>query len=187
MVSKCIILFYNFYFFQCLFLGRSRTKFAESLQSIGIDLIRNNEYSFVWVTDFPLFLQEEGILESAHHPFTAPHPDDIELIYTNPLEARGQHYDLVLNGQEIAGGSIRVHDASLQKYILEEVLMEKSDDLAHLLDALNSGCPPHGGIALGIDRFLAILCNCRSIADVIAFPKSQDGKDLLSGAPSPIF
>ncbi|GBN70504.1 Aspartate--tRNA ligase, mitochondrial, partial [Araneus ventricosus] len=100
--------------------------------------------------------------------------------------ARSQHYDLVLNGQEIGGGSIRIHDANLQKYVLEEVLKEDSSELQHLLDALSSGCPPHGGIALGIDRLLSIMCGCRSITEVIAFPKSLDGKDLMSGAPCSI-
>lgn len=168
----------------CSFLGKSRVKLAEYFQSIGVDLIRSDQYAFVWITDFPLFLQNQGVLESAHHPFTAPHPDDIDFIYTEPIKARGQHYDLVLNGQEVAGGSIRIHDSDMQKYILEEVLKEDSKDLNHLLEALKSGCPPHGGIALGIDRILAILCKCHSIADVIAFPKSLDGKDALSGAPS---
>ncbi|GFT35004.1 aspartate--tRNA ligase, mitochondrial [Nephila pilipes] len=166
------------------FLGKTRVRCAEYLQTIGVDIIRSNILSFVWITDFPLFFQNEnGTLESAHHPFTAPHADDIDLVYSNPCEARSLHYDLVLNGQEIGGGSIRIHDANLQKYILEDVLKEDPTDLQHLLDALHSGCPPHGGIALGIDRMLAIMCGCRSITEVIAFPKSLDGKDLMSGAP----
>ncbi|GFR26521.1 aspartate--tRNA ligase, mitochondrial [Trichonephila clavata] len=166
------------------FLGKTRVRCAEYLQSIGVDIIRSNILSFVWITDFPLFLQnEDGILESAHHPFTAPHAEDIDLIYSNPSKARSLHYDLVLNGQEIGGGSIRIHDANLQKFILEDVLKEDPTDLQHLLDALHSGCPPHGGIALGIDRMLAIMCGCQSITEVIAFPKSLDGKDLMSGAP----
>ncbi|GFX58679.1 aspartate--tRNA ligase, mitochondrial [Trichonephila clavipes] len=168
----------------CTFLGKTRVRCAEYLQSIGVDIIRSNILSFVWITDFPLFLQnEDGILESAHHPFTAPHADDIDLVYSNPCKARSLHYDLVLNGQEIGGGSIRIHDANLQKFILEDVLKEDPTDLQHLLDALYSGCPPHGGIALGIDRMLAIMCGCQSITEVIAFPKSLDGKDLMSGAP----
>ncbi|XP_055939268.1 aspartate--tRNA ligase, mitochondrial-like [Argiope bruennichi] len=169
------------------FLGKARVKSAEYLLLKGADIMQSDVLSFVWVTDFPLFLQDDnGTLESAHHPFTAPHPDDIELVYTTPLKARSQHYDLVLNGQEIGGGSIRIHDANLQKYVLEEVLKEDSSELQHLLDALSSGCPPHGGIALGIDRLLSLMCGCRSITEVIAFPKSLDGKDLMSGAPCPI-
>lgn len=169
------------------FLGKCRKKIAEYLQTVGVDLIRTDEHKFVWIIDFPLFLKNEaGVLESTHHPFTAPHSADIELIYTEPMKARGQHYDLVLNGQEVAGGSIRIHDADLQKYIFEDVLKEKGNELQHLFEALRSGCPPHGGIALGMDRLLALICNCRSIAQVIAFPKSLDGKDLLSGAPSSI-
>ncbi|KFM69657.1 Aspartate--tRNA ligase, mitochondrial, partial [Stegodyphus mimosarum] len=169
------------------FLGKIRVRCAELIHPLSTDLRKTNVFKFVWITEFPLFLQnEKGSLESAHHPFTAPYPNDIDLIYFDPCKARAQHYDLVLNGQEIGGGSIRIHDAYLQKYILEEILKEDSGAFQHLLDALSSGCPPHGGIALGIDRLLGIMCGCNSIADIIAFPKSLDGKDLLSGAPSPI-
>jgi aspartyl-tRNA synthetase len=122
-------------------------------------------YRFLWVEDFPLFLPSEEDsatgLESAHHPFTQPHPEDLELIYTDPLKIRGLHYDLVLNGFEIGGGSIRIHDAKLQEFVLKDILGEDTATLSHLLEALSYGCPPHGGIALGLDRLIAILCQVR--------------------------
>lgn len=137
-----------------------------------------------------MFLPAEGEsptgLESAHHPFTQPHPDDVDLVYTEPLKVRGLHYDLVLNGFEIGGGSIRIHDPELQLHILRDVLGEDTTNLSHLLEALACGCPPHGGIALGLDRLIAILCQANSIRDVIAFPKTGDGKDLMADAPAPI-
>lgn len=108
---------------------------------------------FLWVYDFPLFTMDEDAnqLETTHHPFTAPHPDDVDLLKDkiNLEKIRSQAYDLVLNGQEIGGGSIRIHDASTQKTILNDILNINSDHLVHMLDALESGCPPHGGIALG--------------------------------------
>lgn len=150
----------------------------------------DNLFEFLWVIDFPLFTpnEETGQLETTHHPFTAPHPDDMHLLNSPETydQCRSLAYDIVLNGQEIGGGSIRLHDAKLQRRILNEILKIDSDHLAHLLAALESGCPPHGGIALGLDRLLSIMCNTKSIRDVIAFPKSADGKDLLSNAPCAI-
>lgn len=146
--------------------------------------------NFLWVVDFPLFTPntETGELETTHHPFAAPHPDDMGCLNDpeNYAKCRSLAYDLVLNGQEIGGGSIRIHNASLQRKILNDILRLDSEHLEHLLDALESGCPPHGGIALGIDRLLSIICRTNSIRDVIAFPKSTKGKDLLSKAPTDI-
>lgn len=102
------------------------------------------------------------------------------------LQVTGLHYDLVLNGSEIGGGSIRIKDHELQKLILEKILNLNSECLSHLLEGLASGAPPHGGIALGIDRLLAVLCGAESIRDVIAFPKTNLGNDLMAGAPSDI-
>lgn len=110
-------------------------------------------FAFLWIVDFPLFLpnEETGQLETVHHPFTAPHPDDVHLLESrDTLEiCRSLAYDLVLNGQEIGGGSIRIHDADLQRKVLNDILKLDSDHLTHLIEALESGCPPHGGIALG--------------------------------------
>lgn len=150
---------------------------------------KENDLKFCWVVDFPLFLPKENGqsgLQSAHHPFTRPHDEDIDLLETEPEKIRGQHYDLVLNGQEIGGGSIRIHESHVQKLVLEEILKEDTTELDHMIEALNSGCPPHGGIALGLDRLVAIICKARSIRDVIAFPKTTGGKDLMSGSPAEI-
>ena len=141
---------------------------------------------FLWVVDFPLFLIEDGVLESAHHPFTACHPEDRHMFRSRPLECRSLHYDLVLNGQEVGGGSVRIHSMEDQMFVLDDVLKADVSELKHLLDALNSGCPPHAGIALGLDRLVAILTKSNSIRDVIAFPKSSEGKDVMSGAPANI-
>jgi len=126
------------------------------------------------------------VLESAHHPFTAAHPDDQHLLKTDPLSCRSLHYDLVADGQEIGGGSVRIHREEEQRYILREVLGEEEEELEHLLTALGSGAPPHAGIALGLDRLLAIIARASSIRDVIAFPKSAEGRDLMAGAPATI-
>ncbi|XP_011210056.2 aspartate--tRNA ligase, mitochondrial isoform X1 [Bactrocera dorsalis] len=150
------------------------------------------ENKFLWVIDFPMFERnpETNQLESVHHPFTAPHPDDMEVFMNakdDQLEkVRSQAYDLVLNGQEIGGGSIRIHDRDMQHFVLEQILKIPHEHLNHLLNALESGCPPHGGIALGLDRLIAIICRARSMRDVIAFPKSLNGRDPLSNAPVPI-
>jgi len=163
-------------------LGRFRTHLAKTM----LPDLDDRPNKFLWVVDFPLFVFEEGKLESAHHPFTASHPEDYHHFRSNPLGCRSLHYDLVLNGQEIAGGSVRINSGADQKFVLEEVLQEDASELQHLLSALNSGCPPHAGIAIGLDRLVAILTKSNSIRDVIAFPKSSDGKDIMSGAPSEI-
>uniref|UniRef100_A0A4W3H258 Aspartyl-tRNA synthetase 2, mitochondrial n=1 Tax=Callorhinchus milii TaxID=7868 RepID=A0A4W3H258_CALMI len=167
-------------------LGKLRLECATILESKGVALRDHNAFNFLWVVDFPLFLPKEGNpeeLESAHHPFTAPHPEDAYLMCTEPQKVRSQHYDLVLNGNEIGGGSIRIHDMELQHYVLETVLKEDTGLLLHLLEALDSGAPPHGGIALGLDRLIALTVGASSIRDVIAFPKSFRGRDLMSNAP----
>ncbi|XP_060554526.1 aspartate--tRNA ligase, mitochondrial-like [Ruditapes philippinarum] len=170
-------------------LGKIRLLFADFLESNGVQVREKNVFNFLWVEDFPLFLPKEDGgegLESAHHPFTDAHPEDRHMLYTQPEKVRGQHYDLVLNGNEVGGGSIRIHDPDVQKYVLEDVLKEDSSQLQHLLKAFTTGCPPHGGIALGLDRLFAIICGAASIRDVIAFPKTQDGKDPMSKAPATV-
>ncbi|XP_034522644.1 aspartate--tRNA ligase, mitochondrial isoform X2 [Ailuropoda melanoleuca] len=170
----------------CSVLGKLRLECADLLEARGLVLRDPALFSFLWVVDFPLFLPKEenpGELESAHHPFTAPHPSDIQLLYTEPEKVRSLHYDLVLNGSEIGGGSIRIHDAELQRYILATLLKEDVKLLSHLLQALDFGAPPHGGIALGLDRLICLVTGAPSIRDVIAFPKSFRGHDLMSNAP----
>ncbi|KAJ8270234.1 hypothetical protein GJAV_G00111940 [Gymnothorax javanicus] len=167
-------------------LGKVRLQCADMLEAKGVAVRDPSALNFLWVVDFPLFLPKEedpGQLESAHHPFTAPHPDDEHLLHSQPHKVRSQHYDLVLNGNEIGGGSIRIHKASMQQYVLEKILKEDVSLLSHLMEALDSGAPPHGGIALGLDRLVAIIVGAPSIRDVIAFPKSFRGHDLMSGAP----
>lgn len=163
-------------------LGKLRIEFTNVLENNNLK-IRSTGYNFSWIIDFPLFEESEsGMLGSMHHPFTQPHPEDMQYLMTNPRKVRGLHYDLVLNGSEIGGGSVRIHDVSLQKRILK-MLNINEEVLSHMLDALSSGAPPHSGIALGLDRLVSLLCNAESIRSVIAFPKSMEGRDLMSGAP----
>uniref|UniRef100_A0A8C6FVX5 Aspartyl-tRNA synthetase 2, mitochondrial n=1 Tax=Moschus moschiferus TaxID=68415 RepID=A0A8C6FVX5_MOSMO len=173
----------------CSLMGKLRLECADLLEARGVVLRDPALFSFLWVVDFPLFLPKEENpqeLESAHHPFTAPHPSDIHLLYTEPHKVRSQHYDLVLNGNEIGGGSIRIHNSELQHYVLATVLKEDVKLLSHLLQALDYGAPPHGGIALGLDRLMCLVTGAPSIRDVIAFPKSFRGHDLMSNAPDSI-
>jgi aspartyl-tRNA synthetase len=154
-------------------------------------LLDPNRFELLWVVDFPMFEwhDDERRWEFMHHPFTAPLESDAGMLETEPYKARARAYDLVLNGSEIAGGSIRIHDQKLQRLIFK--LLQISDDEAKLrfgffLDALEYGTPPHGGIALGLDRLIAILCGENSIRDVIAFPKTAQAVDLMAGAPSTV-
>ncbi|CAL8322000.1 unnamed protein product [Arctogadus glacialis] len=167
-------------------LGKLRLQCAELMEARGVTLRDPTAFHFLWIVDFPLFLPKEGepgSLESAHHPFTAPVAQDAHLVYTEPLQVRGQHYDLVLNGCEVGGGSIRIHKAAEQLHVLKNILKEDVSVLSHLLEALDSGAPPHGGIALGLDRLISLMVRAPSIRDVIAFPKSFRGHDLMSQAP----
>ena len=154
-------------------------------------LLNPDEFAFTWVVDFPLLEwdPEAKRYVSMHHPFTSPHDEDLARVETDPGTVRAKAYDLVLNGSEIGGGSIRIHDATLQKRIFS--LLNISDEEAKLrfgffLEALEYGTPPHGGIALGLDRMTAILAGESSIREVIAFPKTATATDLMSGAPSPV-
>uniref|UniRef100_A0A182QZW8 Aminoacyl-transfer RNA synthetases class-II family profile domain-containing protein n=1 Tax=Anopheles farauti TaxID=69004 RepID=A0A182QZW8_9DIPT len=174
-------------------MGRIRLAAYDALEQRNLVPKRESHaHNFLWVIDFPMFSENEetGQIESTHHPFTAPHPDDAAALTNaspeNIYTIRSQAYDLVWNGVEIGGGSIRIHNSQLQRMVLQDVLRIEHTHLHHLLDALDSGAPPHGGFAIGLDRYVALLCNAASIRDVIAFPKSLDGKDPLSKAPVPI-
>ena len=153
-----------------------------------LELYDENTMHVSWVIDFPMFARDEetGNWAAMHHPFTAPHPEDLEKLTSNPAECRAIAYDLVINGSEAGGGTIRIHDQATQQKVFE--LLGISPEIAQerfgfLLDALASGAPPHGGIALGIDRWVMLFGRLNSIRDVIAFPKTQRASDLMTGAP----
>jgi len=165
-------------------LGRLRLKLAEDL-----NLIDESKHALLWVVDFPLFEynEDEHRLEAVHHPFTSPRLEDLEHLETHPELARARAYDMVYNGCEIGGGSIRIHSKDVQSKVFSKIgLTEETarEKFGFLLDALDSGAPPHGGIAFGLDRLVMLLAGCKSIRDVIAFPKTQSGACLLTDAPS---
>jgi len=176
----------------CAILGRIRLECAELLKKRGKLEIPADQFNFLWVIDFPLMTYEEehGRYVASHHPFTSPVPEDMELLDTEPKKVRGQHYDLVLNGTELGGGSIRIHQADIQKKIFEDVLQIPADVVesrfGYMLEAFKYGAPPHGGIAFGLDRLVMILTGASSIRDVIAFPKTQKGQCLMTSSPSPV-
>ncbi|SZE99578.1 unnamed protein product [Blumeria hordei] len=197
-----------------LFLIQARPNLSHSGGSTSLGLLRRALYKaavecklvepdkrhhYLWVTEFPMFTLDSietvgqdsnSGLHATHHPFTAPKTeDDVDMLSVEPLKARADHYDLVVNGIELGGGSRRIHLAEMQKYVMRDVLKMSSkrmDDFSHLLGALAAGCPPHAGIALGFDRLIAVLTNKDSIKDVIAFPKSSKGDDLMVKSPSKI-
>lgn len=167
-------------------LGRFRLKLAEEL-----NLIDESRHELLWVVDFPLFEydEEEGRLMAVHHPFTSPAIEDLEKLSTgqNLESVRARAYDIVYNGVEVGGGSIRIHNQEVQSKAFAAIGLDRetaSEKFGFLLEALESGAPPHGGIALGLDRMIMLLCGCKSIRDVIAFPKTQSGACPMTGAPS---
>jgi aspartyl-tRNA synthetase len=170
-------------------LGRIRLYAAEVLKATGKLAVPPDRYDFLWVVDFPLlsFDKEQGRWYSSHHPFTAPVREDAALLKSDPRKVRGQHYDIVVNGVELGGGSIRIHQPDLQRTIFEDVLQLTPEMVqtrfGYLLEAFRYGCPPHGGIALGFDRMVAMLCGTPSIRDVIAFPKTAKGTCLMTDSP----
>jgi aspartyl-tRNA synthetase len=155
------------------------------------NLLSPEEFKFLWVTDFPLleYHEEDGRWYSMHHPFTAPRDEDVDRLESDPGSVRAKAYDLVLNGTEIGGGSVRVHDSVLQARIFQRLGISDEDakqQFGFFLEALTYGTPPHGGIALGVDRLVMILAGESSIREVIAFPKTANAIDLMAGAPSPV-
>jgi aspartyl-tRNA synthetase len=176
----------------CEILGKIRLYCAEVLRGQGKLVIDPNRYDFLWVVDFPLlsFDKEQNRWYSSHHPFTAPVAEDVSFLKTEPNRVRGQHYDIVVNGVELGGGSIRIHQPDVQKTIFEDVLQISPEEtklrFGYMLEAFRYGAPPHGGIALGFDRLIAILCGTPSIRDVIAFPKTAKGVDLMTDTPTPV-
>lgn len=167
-------------------LGNLRVHLGERL-----GLIPSNALSFVWVVDFPLleYSEEERRYVAKHHPFTAPRDEDLSLLQTDPSGVRAQAYDLVLNGRELGGGSIRIHRREVQELMFQVLGLSKDeayDQFGFLLDALELGAPPHGGIALGFDRLMMLLLGAPSIRDTIAFPKTQKAMCLMTNAPAPV-
>jgi aspartyl-tRNA synthetase len=176
----------------CAILGRIRLECAALLQKRGQLSIPADQWNFLWVVDFPLMTYDEETKRfvATHHPFTAPVAEDIALLDLDPQKVRGQHYDIVLNGTELGGGSIRIHQPVLQEKVFKDVLKIPADVVAsrfgYLLRAFKYGAPPHGGIAFGLDRLVALLCGTTSIRDVIAFPKTQKAQDLMTQSPTPV-
>ncbi len=164
-------------------LGNLRNKIATDMD------LREDGYKFLWVTDFPLFeySKEEDRYVAKHHPFTSPKDEDLEILLTSPELARAKAYDIVINGDEIGGGSIRINDPTIQNTMFKALGFteeEAVDKFGFLLEAFKYGAPPHGGLAFGLDRLVMILTGATNIRDVIAFPKTQSATDLLTGAPA---
>jgi aspartyl-tRNA synthetase len=176
----------------CEILGKIRLYCAEVLKAQGKLTIDPTRFDFLWVIEFPLlgYDREQSRWYSSHHPFTAPVAEDIPLLKQDPKKVRGQHYDIVVNGVELGGGSIRIHQPDVQKTIFEDILQIPPDEtrlrFGYMLEAFKYGAPPHGGIALGFDRLCAILCGTTSIRDVIAFPKTAKGVCLMTNSPSQV-
>lgn len=167
-------------------LGNLRNKLAKDL-----NLIDKGQFNFIWVTDWPLFEYDEelGRYFAAHHPFTSPKAEDIDKLESAPHEVKANAYDIVLNGYELGGGSIRINDAELQERMFRVLGFsdeERDSQFGFLIEAFKYGAPPHGGIAYGLDRFVMLLTGSDNIRDVIAFPKTQNASDLMMDAPSDV-
>ncbi|MGE3309211.1 MAG: aspartate--tRNA ligase [Limisphaerales bacterium] len=176
----------------CEILGKIRLYCADVLKTQGKLSVDPDRYDFLWVVDFPLLSYDKEMNRwySSHHPFTAPVEEDVPLLKNDPKKVRGQHYDIVVNGVELGGGSIRIHQREVQRTIFEELLAISPEEtrlrFGYMLDAFQYGAPPHGGIALGFDRLCAMLCGTPSIRDVIAFPKTAKGVCLMTESPTAV-
>ena len=176
----------------CEILGRIRLYAAGKLVEMEKLNIPNDQFNFLWVVDFPLLAYDREMDRwySSHHPFTSPVAEDAEFLTSDPKRVRGQHYDVVVNGVELGGGSIRIHQPDLQKTVFEDVLQLTPEiteaRFGYMLEAFKFGCPPHGGIALGFDRLIALLCGADSIRDVVAFPKTAKGTCLMTDSPGDV-
>ncbi len=156
-----------------------------------LGLLDDNQFNFLWVTDFPLFEydEEEGRFQAMHHPFTAPKDEDIDKVESDPGNAHAKAYDIVLNGVELGGGSIRIHDRELQSHMFKALGLSDEDieaKFGFLVEAFKYGAPPHGGLAYGLDRMVMLLAGADSIREVMAFPKNQSAQCMVCGAPAPI-
>jgi aspartyl-tRNA synthetase len=182
-----------------LLVADERPKVCHVLGLLRLDLgrppVTEGGLQFLWVVDFPLFeaLSDDGKPIPAHHPFTMPHPDDVQLLDAEDpadlLKVRSQSYDLVLNGWELGSGSVRIHRADIQQRMFSLLGIEPAEAqerFGFLLDAFRFGAPPHAGFAFGIDRLVALLAGEENIREVIAFPKTQSGTDPLTHAPTPV-
>lgn len=167
-------------------LGALRVKLGHDL-----DLINNDAYEFLWVTDFPMFEydENENRYVAAHHPFTSPNLEDVDKLLSDPAHCYSRAYDLVLNGYELLSGSIRIHDQKLQEKVFEAIgmtLEEAHEKFSWFMDAFQYGTPPHGGVGIGLERLTMILAGTDNIRDVVAFPKTASASDLMAQAPSPV-
>jgi aspartyl-tRNA synthetase len=156
-----------------------------------LGLINKDTHSFLWVTRFPLleYDEKEGRLQAVHHPFTAPLHEDLHLLKNSPEKVRARAYDLVLNGVEIGGGSVRIHDMSMQDEMFKILGITREDadrKFGFFLEALKYGAPPHAGMAIGLDRLVALMVGADSLREVIAFPKTSSASCLMSDAPSAV-
>ena len=176
----------------------ARKKYGTDKPDLRKNKKDSDELAFAWITDFPLFAKQteddffhgsgSAKFAPSHHMFTAPHPDDIALLDSDPLKVRGLQYDFILNGYEVGGGSIRIHQPEIQEKIFNLIgfTKEQKKQFEHILTAFTYGAPPHGGIAPGIDRFVMILAGEPNIREIMAFPKTGDGRDLMMEAPSEV-
>ena len=172
----------------------AQTSLGALRQKLGhdLELINENEYQFLWVTNFPMFeySESEDRYVAAHHPFTAPNEEDVDKLMSDPAHCYSRAYDLVVNGYELLSGSIRIHDQKLQEKVFEAIGMsmaEAHEKFGFFLDAFQYGTPPHGGVGIGLERLIMLLAQTDNIRDVVAFPKTASAADLMSEAPSPVY